>query len=969
MRYSKMQSAKGQSRGFTLIASLMLMLLMSAVAIGLLMMVNTESRVGNSDLENTAAYHSAEGAMEKMASDLNSMYANILAPSVQNIQNLNALKPTNNPLVTYPDYTLTPHTKPDGTPNTGWGPITAGAYKDLYAQILQVDLLATAQRPLGDQVSMMRTVEVAMIPVFQFGVFSDSDLGFYSSPDLDFAGRVHTNGDLYLGVANGNTLTFHDKITAYGDVIRQQLPNGLDASSNNDGGTVNILTAAQGCDSNPRLCRSMGQNEGSVTAGAGSSANSSWQTISTSSSYYNSWIIDGDWGKGNGTGVKPLNLPFVQGTTQPYQIIRRPPTGESATSVLGASRLYNQAQIRVLLADSVAELPGGATDTANIRLANVDDVRPGATALFSDGVTTTTMAGLPALAAGATYNTFFAEGSNAIPSLNLGLWDWPNPPLAGTQPLKDYQGNNTTPIFQTKSAALPALSFSATSPYYIVPAANTITRWNLIDGYLRVEIRKSDGTYAPVTKEWLQLGFARGLAVPNGVGTNPINPKAILILQKLADRNENGLLDAGAANKPAELFVDPVSNSPYYGSSKDLSAVNAGQNHLTRTNWYPINFYDAREGEMRDNVRADQSCSVNGVMNAVEVDVANLRDWLRNSATGQTVESASQNGYILYFSDRRGMLPNPNNGNIKEGEFGFEDVINSAAGGGLGAAPDGSLENVPPNKVQSPEDVNFNGKLDNYGAADLGLGFNTPITTNPYVRLASCPLTARKNWVSGARHVLKLVDGNMGSLPRRVQPDGTDAGGFTVAAENPVYVQGDYNTNSTDPTWTTPPGAEPPHASAAVIADAVTLLSNAWSESMSFDQPSDANSSGARPAVSTRYRLAIAAGKTINFPNPSWSGGVLYGFGTDGGLHNFLRFLENWGNDALYYKGSLVSLYYSTYNTGTFKCCGYSVYQPPDRNYIFDPLFSRPDGLPPGTPSFRDVENLSYHQTFTARTN
>jgi hypothetical protein len=961
-----MKSAKG-SRGFTLIASLMLMMLMSVVAIGLLMMVNTESRVGSSDLENNAAYHSAEGAMEKMASDLNGMYSSILAPSSTDIQNLKNLAPTNDPMVTYPDYTLTPHTKADGTLNTGWGKISAGAYKDLYAQVLQVDLLATAQRRLGDQVSMMRTVEVAMIPVFQFGVFSDSDLGFYSSPDLDFNGRVHTNGDLYLGVSNGSTLTFHDKITAYGEVIRTQLPNGLDASSNNDGGTVNILTASQGCDSTPRLCRSIASSEGSVVNGPGSAYNSVWQNVSTST--YNSWIIDGDWGKGKGTGVKPLNLPFVQGTAQPYQIIRRPPAGEQASSLLGSSRLYNQAQIRVLISDSPAELPGGTADTQNIRLANVDDARAGAVAKYSDGVPATTPAGLPALAAGATYNTFFAEGSNAIPSLNLGLWDWPNPPLVGTQPLTDYNGAPTTTVFQTKTNPLPALSFTAASPYYVVPAANTITRWNLLDGYIRVEIRKSDNTYAPVTKEWLELGFARGLGMPNGVGTNPINPKAILILQKLADRNENGLLDAGAANKPGELFLDPVSNSPYYGSSKDLTAVNAGQNHLTRTNWYPINFYDAREGEMRDNVRSDQTCSVNGVMNAVEVDVANLRDWLRNSATGQTVESVSQNGYILYFSDRRGMLPNPNNGNIKEGEYGFEDTINASAGGGLTAAPDGALEPIPPTKTQSPEDVNFNGKLDKYGAGDLGLGFNTAITTNPYVRLASCPLTARKNWVSGARHVLKLIDGNMGSLPRRIQADGSDGGGFTVASENPVYIQGDYNTNSTDPTWATPTATEPAHASAAVIADTVTLLSNAWSESMSLDQPSDANSGGARPAVSTRYRLAIAAGKTINFPNPNWSGGVLYGYGTDGGLHNFLRFLENWGNDALYYKGSLVSLYYSTYNTGTFKCCGYAVYQPPDRNYVFDPLFAKPDGLPPGTPSFRDVENLSYHQTFNARTN
>ena len=823
-----MQSAKGRSRGFTLIASLMLMLLMSAVAVGLLMMVNTESRVGNSDLENNAAYHSAEGAMEKMASDINGMYASILAPSGTDISALKNLKPTNDPMVTYPDpdYSLTAHTKADGTLDNGWGKITAGNYKDLYAQILQVDLKATAQRRLGDQVSMMRTVEVAMIPVFQFGVFSDSDLGFFSSPDLEFAGRVHTNGDLYLGVANSYTLTFHDKITAYGEVIRTQLPNGLSASSNNDSGTVNILYAAQGCLSTPKSCRSIAQDEGSVVAGPGSAYNTgspnSWNTVSTV--LYNNWITNGDWGQGKGTGVKPLKLPFVRGTDQPFQIIRRPPAGESATSPLGGSRLYNQSQVRVLLADDPAELPGGAGDTSNIRLANVADPRPGATADYSKGVPTTTVAGLPALASGGAYTTFFAEGSNATPyPASPGQSDWSIVPAAagaGYQTLVDYAAGLVTPIY-LNPGGLAAPAVTAVAPYYTPPV--NVARWNLLDGYIRVEIRKADGTYAPVTQEWLQLGFARGLAVPNGAGANPINPKAILILQKLADRNENGVLDAGAANKPAEIQLDPISNSLYYGDSKDGSAVAGGSNHLTRNNWYPINFYDAREGEMRDIVRNDTSCSVNGVMNAVEVDVANLRDWLRNSATGQTVENVSQNGYILYFSDRRGMLKNPNNGNLKEGEFGFEDVINSSAGGGNGAAPDGALEPLAPTKTQSAEDVNFNGKLDNYGAANLGLGFNIAIATNPYLRIADCTTTARKNWVSGARHVLKLVDGNMGSLPRKLQPDGTEAGGFTVASENPVYIQGDYNSNSTDPTWASPSATEPQHAAAAIIADAVSF--------------------------------------------------------------------------------------------------------------------------------------------------
>jgi hypothetical protein len=626
-----------------------------------------------------------------------------------------------------------------------------------------------------------------------------------------------------------------------------------------------------------------------------------------------------------------------------------------------------------LLSDDPNELPGGSADTNNVRLANVDDPRPGAFAKYKAGVPTTTAGALPALASGGAYTTMFAEGSNAIPNTNSGQRDWASVPLAaaaGSQTLKDYQGNLlTNSVFQTNTAGLPALTFNAASPYYNVPATNSIARWNLLDGYLRVEIRKADGTYAPVTKEWLELGFARGLTVPNGVGTNSINPKAILVLQKAADRNYNGVLDAGAANKPAEMQLDTVSNSVYYGDSKDNTAADAGANHLTRTNWYPITFYDSREGEMRDFVRNDTTCSVNGVVNAIEVDVANLRDWLRSTAIGQTVESASQNGYILYFSDRRGMLPNPNNGNLKEGEYGFEDIIIAAQGGGGAVVPDGALEPTPPTKTQSPEDVNFNGRLDNYGSRNLGLGFNVAITTNPYSPRIDCPTTARKNWVSGARHVLKLIDGNMASLPRKLQSDGSEAGGFTVASENPVYIQGDYNSNSTDPTWANPNATEPDHAAAAVIADAVTLLSNAWTENTSLNQPSDANDAAARPAVTTRYRLAIAAGKTINFPNPNWSGGSLYGYGTDGGLHNFLRFLENWSNDALYYKGSLVSLYYSTYATGTFKCCAYSVYQPPDRNYVFDPLFAKPDGLPPGTPSFRDVENLSYRQTFTARTN
>src|ERR1022692_1117042 len=86
LRSYTMHSSKLGSRGFTLIASLMLLLIMSGVAIGLLMMVNTEAKVGGQDNQNTLAFHAAEGGIEHMTSDLASMFQNIESPTAAEIQ-------------------------------------------------------------------------------------------------------------------------------------------------------------------------------------------------------------------------------------------------------------------------------------------------------------------------------------------------------------------------------------------------------------------------------------------------------------------------------------------------------------------------------------------------------------------------------------------------------------------------------------------------------------------------------------------------------------------------------------------------------------------------------------------------------------------------------------------------------------------------------------------------------------------
>lgn len=1108
-----MVKTKSNSQGFTLIAALLMLTLMSAAAIGLFMMVTTEVASGGHDLQNAVAYRKAEGGIEHMTSDLADLFTNIQNPSPANIQNL----ANNNPdPKTYVDYTFTPNLDVNGKPVTNWTIVPSGTFQGLYAQSLDVNLLATAQTPLGDQASIMRTVQLDMIPVFQFGVFSEPDVSFVNNPTFDFAGRVHTNGDLYLDAASGATVTFHDKLEAYGNVIREVWPNGIAANLNK--GTIKIPTASQGCDGAQTGCLTMDSGWGSVVGlppipsatnpTAQQNASPKWNPT-TSKTKYNGMITDGDWGNTTyGTGSLNLNLPFVSGsditkgnqTALQHEIVDVPPTGEDPTTALGESRLYNEAQIRVLLVDDPSEIQDnpGNTDGQTIRLAN--------TGPYAYGVPTSVPTAMPnpnvLLGAGHFYTTYFATATTGVPdpttcdhtnktcdTLSTTGWlpaDWQFEPaypasasLLTLIPNKGSvaaniinapmlqmgtQGALLTPTTQaanvTPSQCTNLTASTPTCPgypyykvpdfppaYYVTPPTpETNSSWNLIDGYLRVEALEG-GAWVGVTKEWLQLGFARGATPPTVAGTNPVNPNAILILQEAADRSGNGgnadalgLVQSTIATRctdkgkspahnwscktgvPPEITADQVPtttctalggpNCAYYGDGfagtqapNGTWALGGGSPSITMYNWYPINFYDKREGEPWDVLnKTANSCSVNGVMNAVELDIGNLKQWLTGAigATGTTIDNTALNGYIVYFSDRRGMLKNATG--QKRGAYGFEDTINLSSNG----VPDGKLETTPPNKMFSSEDVDEDGSLETYGTGNLGLGFgvdpakvtktvNADInagTANPYLRF-SCTASARQNWVSGARHVLRLIDAKLNQVPLP---------GFTVGSENPVYVWGDYNsiTNpSEDTTFNnfaavpSDPVDEVGKSNAAVIADAVTLLSNNWADwgndaggnpTGSFSKPQEAvwltqAGGGAvttptigKTATTTSYRLSIATGKSINFQNTK--GNPNSNFGIDGGVGNFLRLLEDWCSNnssckpqqTLYYSGSMVNLFYSEYATGTFKCCDI-VYNPPVRKFMFDGDLSTPAGLPPGTPTFRDVDNLSYRQIFTQRAN
>jgi hypothetical protein len=184
------------------------------------------------------------------------------------------------------------------------------------------------------------------------------------------------------------------------------------------------------------------------------------------------------------------------------------------------------------------------------------------------------------------------------------------------------------------------------------------------------------------------------------------------------------------------------------------------------------------------------------------------------------------------------------------------------------------------------------------------------------------------NAASGFNNILYIYDDTSTGYgdPKgiRLTNGGTlPTGGFTIATQNPVYIQGDYNTSAN-------------RVSSAVFADAVTILSNNWSDSRSNGALS------ARQATNTTVNTAIVAG----FLPSGWTNpvtGAQYGY--SGGLNNFPRFLETWSNDTFTYTGSMIELFTSKIATGEWDTG--SIYSPPTRVWNFDSNFV--DNPPPGS--------------------
>jgi hypothetical protein len=958
-----------REKGMALVTALLVLLLVSSIIIGLSWMVMTNQRLGGNNANRQAAFYAAEAGMEKMTADLGTQYGATNALSTTDITTVMGKAP----VIPGVSYNATPQSyfisyTPD--PNNAGNPlatnhtILSGPYAGLQGLLTPFTLTVRADLIGGSEAKLVRTVQTVGIPVFQFGIYSGVDLSYFPGPVFNFGGRVHTNGNLWL--ASGNTVTLADKVTSAGQIVVNNLANGYptfwlagtqtpqtdtcqtswssslpsNPSSNPYPGAIMVAVVPEAsC-----LQLTQGTVNGSVTvatvaAQAAANPNTGWGALSmgSGSGQYAGNI------RGGSTAVPALSLaiatPAVGGT--PIELIRRPVAGENAQ--LTQERYFTLSSVNFLLDDTAALL------TAT----------PGTCGTPVDLTSLAFETGAPTFATPPAWYTGGPEGKLPLP---------------------------------TSGAASAA--YVSTDGYWIK------THNPIITGYILINVHTSGGACADVTKEILNLGFigrnlnpllkanlktsgtcSAGTVIQGCVNTLSGMPLASstggpvgLAQSTCTDPSANAVIRlARLRDNPTSVYLPSV-----VGGCG--TAIPFGSANYHASDYWPNVLFDTREGVIRDTPPSNPSTTLNpngaitaaGVMNYIELDVNNLTKWFKGSigATGNTAENVT--GYAVYFSDRRGETTDPAAGR-KTGAYGFNDNVN--ANDAANGCPNGTLD--------TGEDYAGTGALVNYAKTPIQLVDNTgtgislnssnsklfPATPAPAPVLgpntadSTCnalgtnwpgavyaqAVEARENPPLFFRHALKLVNGGTISIGTC---DSVPCG-LTIAAENPVYIQDDYNCMPSS--CGTGTYVATGNAAASVVADSVTLLSNSWNDANTFAYPY--NPAGGRAGITTTYRTAIAAGKGLEFVQITGTGND---YGTDGGVHNYLRYLESWGG-TLYYKGSLVNLFYSQQGIGVFKCCT-TVYGPPTRGYTFDSEFLTPSLLPPRTPMLRDVNDIGFTQ-------
>lgn len=199
------------SRGFVMITSILLLFMFGVLGVSMINKSTDDMNAAGYQMRDTNALYAAEAAADYAYGLFNEAIDSTNAPP----------DPLPNGTFTVDRFTVTYGIAKVGTATQRT--LTSGAYRGLYGLVQDYDLWGHAVSDAsGVQNSVRIRMERALIPIFQFAIFYDDILEWHPGPPMTLSGRVHSNGDLYLGSNSG--LAIESFLTAGGGIRHGRHP-------------------------------------------------------------------------------------------------------------------------------------------------------------------------------------------------------------------------------------------------------------------------------------------------------------------------------------------------------------------------------------------------------------------------------------------------------------------------------------------------------------------------------------------------------------------------------------------------------------------------------------------------------------------------------------------------------------------------------------------------------------------------
>lgn len=976
----------GGERGAALAIAIITVAILAVVALTALAFSSTEARIAGGDLRRTQTFYATAAGLEKMTNDFSALFQKKLTPTAADLNAIEAAPPDalRNEGFTFVQSLdedtarLTELRQMQKLPNTVYPRINIpdGPYAGLYASIIPYNMASTATMTVsGTQVRLEREFNNYLVPLFQFGMFSNEDIEVHPGPWMTFNGRVHTNGNLYAL----RNVKFLNRVTMAGELVRDATRGG---ETNNATGWNNVWFEAGG--------KTVKSVKGSVTAGSGTVGGPNLTNVAGKRGYYPgspAGVANPSWEttsikSANGaddrfggqvltktTGANQLKLPLELGGYSAAEIIKR--SLASDEEIIRDSRYNSKSQIRILIDDETAG--GGAANAAGIGSRGV---------LLSTFVPT---------ALGANVLKFIDDAGTA----------------SGSAVKQKSPKAAVAPVDATTVRAVAGGTNQDAVPF--VPPGAGIT------GRILIEIVKPDGTAIDVTQQILSMGVTVG--EPNGI-VYLQRPLWAGFVQASRDRSDKGFDLVSLARNPqvaadGEIVADPTA---FFDASRffltgaasaidddgGISPAREAAPSGTFNAIVPINVYNVREGWVRSQMTETNVYYERGITSVVELNMKNLARWLDgvyddNLLAGTDAVSKNvkgDEGYVVYVSDRRGdrvkaeYLKDGSSYASTNGTVDNEDIYgaNGALDGGEDAIDFGwdatqSAKSKSGTLQKDTSELPDTGRCWAASGTSSACDATAAITANQRLNAGIAALGYR-NPQNFFRRAVRLFNGETLSL---TAADGklSPTKGISVASENMVYISGNFNTTGVTATIVAAAnnggytGAQIP---ASIVGDAFFPLSKTWFDALPAMFPE--GSSTPRTQNGTAYRMAdenlasdaggtsvragIIAGTTVSSLTAT-PGRNADGLRRNGGIINYPRFLELWNLNGTTrswnYTGSFIPLYRSTQALSQWENDTSVIYMPPRRNWSFDTTFLAPQQLPPGTPFFQYVQATGFRQS------